>query len=120
VKITDFGIAKILTGTESSSSDGSVAGTPLYMSPEQIRGDPVDHRADIYCLGALLYECIEGRPPFLKGDLSYAHLHLPPDPMQHGFAELNKIVLRALEKRREDRWPSAQAMLDALRLLKLP
>ena len=119
VKITDFGIAKILESTD-ATAEGAVVGTPLYMSPEQVRGDPVDHRADLYSVGILLYECVEGRPPFLKGDLAYSHLHLFPEPMEHGFAELNAIIMRVLEKRKEDRWPSAQAMLDALRVLKLP
>jgi len=119
VKITDFGIAKILASAD-SSSEGAVVGTPLYMSPEQVRGEAVDHRADIYSVGILLYECIEGRPPFLKGDLAYSHLHVSPEPMERGFPDLNAIIMRALEKRREDRWPAADAMLDALRALKLP
>jgi tetratricopeptide (TPR) repeat protein/outer membrane protein assembly factor BamB len=119
VKITDFGIAKILESAE-STSEGAVIGTPLYMSPEQVRGEPVDHRADLYSVGILLYECIEGKPPFLKGDLAYSHLHVFPEPMEHGFADLNTLIMRALEKRREDRWPSAQMMLDALRSLHLP
>jgi tetratricopeptide (TPR) repeat protein len=119
VKITDFGIAKILESTD-ATSEGAVVGTPLYMSPEQVRGEPVDHRADLYSLGILLYECIEGKPPFLKGDLAYSHLHLFPEPMEHGFPEINRIIMHALEKRKEERWPTAQAMLDALRALKLP
>jgi len=119
VKITDFGIAKILESSD-ATAEGAIVGTPLYMSPEQVRGEPVDHRADIYAVGILLYECIEGRPPFVKGDLAYSHLHLWPEPMTRGFPELNQIVMRALEKRKEDRWPSAQAMLDALKALKLP
>ena len=119
VKVTDFGIAKILQSAE-STAEGAVVGTPLYMSPEQVRGDPVDHRADIYSLGILLYECIEGRPPFVKGDLAYSHLHLSPEPMERSFPELSEVIMRALEKRKEDRWPGSQAMLDALRALRLP
>jgi Flp pilus assembly protein TadD/predicted Ser/Thr protein kinase len=117
VKITDFGIAKILESTD-ATAEGAVVGTPLYMSPEQVRGEPVDHRADIYSVGILLYESIEGRPPFLKGDLAYSHLHVFPDPMTRGPQELNDVVLQALEKRKEDRWTSAQAMLDALQVLR--
>lgn len=119
VKITDFGIAKILESTD-ATAEGAIVGTPLYMSPEQVRGDPVDHRADLYSLGILLYECIEGKPPFVKGDLAYSHLHLWPDPIARGFSELNREVMRALEKRKEDRWPSAQAMLDALKAIESP
>jgi tetratricopeptide (TPR) repeat protein len=116
VKITDFGIAKILESTD-ATQEGAVVGTPLYMSPEQVRGEPVDHRADIYSVGILLYECIEGKPPFVKGDLAYSHLHVWPEPMLRGFSDINQIVMKALEKRKEDRWPSSQAMLDALRAL---
>ncbi|MCX8035845.1 MAG: protein kinase, partial [Candidatus Sumerlaeia bacterium] len=119
VKVTDFGIAKILESAD-ATAEGAVVGTPLYMSPEQVRGEPVDHRADIYSLGILLYECIEGKPPFLKGDLAYSHLHVWPEPMTRGFSELNRIIMRALEKRKEDRWPTAQAMLDAMRALSIP
>jgi tetratricopeptide (TPR) repeat protein len=119
VKITDFGIAKILESTE-ATAEGAVVGTPLYMSPEQVRGETVDHRADLYSLGIVLYECVEGKPPFIKGDLAYSHLHVFPEPMERGFEDLNTIIMKALEKRKEDRWPGAQAMLDALRALKIP
>ena len=61
--LMDFGIAKILGG-EQHTATGAVIGTALYMSPEQIRGDHVDHRSDIYSIGVTLFEMLRGRPPF--------------------------------------------------------
>lgn len=103
VKITDFGIAKVMESTEVTLA-GSVIGTPLYMSPEQVQGIPVDHRADIYSLGILLYEIITGRPPFYEGDLAYQHLHVQPPPIKDIPKELEEIIMRCLRKNREERW----------------
>src|SRR5690606_36790647 len=79
VKITYFGIAKMLDSTEAEGTMiGAVIGTPLYMSPEQVQGVPVDNRADIYAYGIMLYEFVNGRPPFVEGDLTYQHMHKEP------------------------------------------
>jgi serine/threonine protein kinase len=88
VKVLDFGIAKLLSGGSLPGSSvatrtGSLIGTPLYMSPEQCRGVPnIDHRADIYSLGCMVYEMVVGQPPFVSeapGDILMAHmLHAPP------------------------------------------
>ncbi len=82
VKVLDFGIAKLLSGGSAAGSSatrtGSLIGTPLYMSPEQCRGVPnIDHRADIYSLGCVLYEMVVGQPPFVAeapGDILMAHM----------------------------------------------
>jgi eukaryotic-like serine/threonine-protein kinase len=85
VKILDFGIAKLMgekAGALSHTRTGSLLGTPVYMSPEQCRGiSAIDHRADIYALGCILFELLTGRPPFVKeapGDLLVAHIAEPP------------------------------------------
>ena len=67
VKVTDFGLAKPLTDRQDLTQDGTVVGTPYYMSPEQCDGKPLDARSDIYSLGATYYQLLTGKPPF-KGD----------------------------------------------------
>jgi serine/threonine protein kinase len=86
VKVLDFGIAKLLSGGgrpgSSATRTGSLIGTPLYMSPEQCRGVPnIDHRADIYSLGCVLFEMVVGQPPFVAeapGDILMAHMLQEP------------------------------------------
>jgi eukaryotic-like serine/threonine-protein kinase len=83
VKLADMGIARLLS-PEALTATLSVRGTVRYMSPEQMRGDPVDSRADLYSLGCVLFEMLTGRTPF-EGDLaalSYAHTHTPAPPVR--------------------------------------
>ena len=67
VKITDFGLARAVDDASLTQS-GVVAGTPQYMAPEQARGEPVDHRADLFSLGSVLYAMCTGQPPFRAGN----------------------------------------------------
>lgn len=100
VKVTDFGIAKfLLAGPESTRSGSQILGTPLYMSPEQIRGDRVDARSDIYSLGATLYETACGKPPFCEGNIEYHHLHTPAPALPPFVPEpLASAIMKCLEK----------------------
>ncbi len=107
--LTDFGLVRIAhSGTQTAS--GLVSGTPKYMSPEQARGDKVDHRTDIYSLGVVLYELLAGHAPF-EGDntlvVIYKHIHEPPPPIANISASLQQVVNRALTKKPEDRYQSA-------------
>src|SRR5713226_7369888 len=83
-KITDFGIAKIVSSAANLTSTGQFLGTPNYMAPEQIKGAPVDGRTDIFSLGICLYECLTRRKPF-GGDsltsISYKIVHEPFPPL---------------------------------------
>jgi serine/threonine-protein kinase len=118
-KVLDFGLAKLRErGAEARaiSSGGQVIGTPYYMAPEQVRGEDLDARADIYSLGATLYRVLTGEPPFdAPSPISILSKHLtddvvPPRSRPGGRAlppDADRIVLRAMAKAAEDRYASA-------------
>jgi eukaryotic-like serine/threonine-protein kinase len=120
-KVLDFGIAKLLEaeGRRSITGSAEFVGTPAYMSPEQVRGDSVDARSDIYSVGILLFELVAGRPPFEeKNPIATAKHHLatplprvmdfnPGRPISPGF---EAILKKALAKEAAERFPDADAM----------
>jgi len=120
VKITDFGIALLPTGSRTMA--GNVFGSPKYMSPEQVMGQAVNGRADIFSLGTVLYEMLTGFPPFFGGDLNAVIdqvIHqTPPAPSRRnkGVAPVfDHIVAKAMAKKPDDRYSTAQAMATDLR-----
>ncbi|MGI8334494.1 protein kinase domain-containing protein [Actinomadura scrupuli] len=125
VKVMDFGIAKLLSDTMTQlTPSGSMVGTLHYMSPEQIRGLPVDARSDLYSLGCVLFELLTGSPPFtadLKAAVLNQHLNKEPQPPSAARPGLppacDPPVLRALAKDPADRYPDATAMYTALQAL---
>lgn len=122
VKITDFGIARITASSQTQT--GVVKGTPHYMSPEQIAGEKVDGRSDIFSLGAMLFQMLTGQVPF-RGDSPAALMHqimnVPhPDPRTMNPKLLKPhvtIIDKALEKKREKRYQRGSQMAAHLRLL---
>jgi tetratricopeptide (TPR) repeat protein len=117
VKLIDFGLAKLVRGDgEASAESGTIAGTPLYMSPEQLRGSFVDTRTDAYSFGVLVYQMLAGQPPFTGPDaLSIALQHIndpPPAPsaMRIDLCTVDSPVLALLSKDPSKR-PS---LLDAI------
>jgi eukaryotic-like serine/threonine-protein kinase len=116
LKIMDFGLAKFLHEVHAESTQQ--VGTPYYMSPEQITGDTVDSRSDLYSFGCMLFECATGVVPFPKGDQTYHHRHTPPPQpvlLRPGLRpDLNEMILRLLRKRPSERFQSANALLDFL------
>jgi serine/threonine protein kinase/Tol biopolymer transport system component len=124
VKLVDFGIAKLAEETRLTRA-GSVVGTASYLSPEQFRGEPADHRADVWALGVLLYEMLTGRLPFdapHDHELIDAILRREPEPPSiHASGvpyELDRLVQRALAKRPELRHPNMESLrADLERLL---
>ncbi len=119
VRILDFGLAK-LAGREGLTDAGTAVGTAAYMSPEQAGGD-VDHRTDIWSLGATLYELLAGTTPF-RGDNPQGMVHsiLTADPPPLSILreevppEIERIVARCLQKNPDRRYPTASALADAL------
>ncbi len=124
VKVMDFGLAK-LKGSLKLTKTSSTIGTLAYMAPEQIQGEEVDARSDIFSFGIVLYEMLTGHLPF-RGEheaaMVYSIVNEEPEPLQHyvpdASSELLHILDRALEKDREDRYQSAHDMLIDLRRLK--
>jgi serine/threonine-protein kinase len=128
VKVLDFGLAKQIDedGTKSRAlsehtRSDVVIGTPLYLSPEQARGAKVDPRSDLFALGALLYECVSGRPAFSGAnviEIGAQVLHFDP-PLPSRFnsrvtGELDRLVMRALAKKPEDRFQTAEEFASEL------
>jgi serine/threonine-protein kinase len=120
IKIMDFGIARVL-GAEQKTVDGRLMGTPAYMSPEQVLGEEVDGRADLYSVGVLLYRLLSGTLPF-KADSALAMLQRQirdePISLHLQRPELpewcDQIVQRALMKEPADRFQSAEEFREAL------
>ncbi len=122
VKVLDFGIAKLLDPNRAfHTQTGAMIGTPIYMAPEQARApSSVDHRADLYALGCVLYEMLVGRPPFVSaapGQLISMHLFTAPDPPRAYVQispQLDGIVLRLLEKDPATRFQHGGELIDLL------
>lgn len=127
VKILDFGLAKIMldTGVFQLTGAGEIFGTPMFMSPEQARGEKVDHRTDIYSFGVLAFELFTGRPPFecrsLEELIIANQKEIPPPPSRLRPAtavplpaELDRTVVRCLAKDRDQRPANMTEVLAAL------
>ncbi len=121
VFLTDFGLARMAQSTESTMSRDMLMGTPQYISPEQARGEELDPRTDIYSLGVVLFEMLTGKVPY-DADTPYAVIHdhifspLPlPSQFKPGILEpVERTVLKALSKDRNDRFDSVPEMISAL------
>jgi eukaryotic-like serine/threonine-protein kinase len=120
LKLSDFGIAKLADGDPELSRRGFVPGTPRYMAPEQVRGEPASPQTDIYALGLVLYELTTGLPPFggSRDELLQKQLHQPPPPPSANRPDLpapvEQIIMRCLEKDPAMRFASAGALAQAL------
>jgi tRNA A-37 threonylcarbamoyl transferase component Bud32 len=116
IKVLDFGVAK-LEGSDITRS-GAMFGTPQYMSPEQLRGDGLDGRSDLYSLGVMLYELLAGELPFASASaigFVTAHLHEPPPPLPSTVPRaLAEVVMMLLAKQPEERPANAAAVVAEL------
>ena len=113
VKVMDFGIAKAMEIPQQTLA-GAIVGTPLYMSPEQVMGESLDHRADIYSFGVMLYEMVSGHPPFREGDLAYQHVHVEPSPLEDVEPQIAELVMKCLKKKASDRWNNFGEIVEQL------
>ena len=122
-KILDFGVAKVLLpdGVGELTQQGSFVGTPFYVSPEQALGQPVDHRTDIYAIGVILYELLTGDVPFRSSsslDVLARHIADVPEPPSRRRPGLppstDRVVMRCLSKRPEERYDSAEQLAAEL------
>ncbi|HKQ51700.1 MAG TPA: tetratricopeptide repeat protein [Pyrinomonadaceae bacterium] len=137
VKVLDFGLAKQLnderTGADpeartllaTRTKSDIVVGTPLYLSPEQATSAPVDGRSDLFALGALLYECVAGRPAFSGSSVieigaQIIHVNPPPPSAFNPRVpkELDRIIMKALAKRPEARYQTAGEIIEDLRAVR--
>jgi serine/threonine protein kinase len=125
VKVLDFGLVKNLEDKgEDLTQTGLFMGSPKYMSPEQIRGERVDGRADVYALGVIMYEMLTGKVPFDRPNsvnILMAHVHEPPPPMREINPRvsvpplLEQIVMKTMAKSADDRFASMDELLVALK-----
>lgn len=119
LKVVDFGLAKSIAGDESTlTRPGQIFGTPAYLSPEMVSGREVEGAADLYALGVMLFEMVEGRVPFAADtlqELAIKHALAAPPPLTAPVpASFAVVVRRLLEKDPAARYPSAEAARDAL------
>lgn len=119
--LTDFGIARAISGYVAVTGSALTIGTPHFISPEQAQGRPVDGRADLYSLGITLYRTATGDLPFKSRDwyeLARMHVEARPEPPRARQPDLSRrmerIILRLLAKHPDDRYPSAEALLADL------
>ena len=113
--LTDFGITKQLG--DDTNEAGQVAGTLDYLAPEQIRGEPIDGRTDVYALACVLYECLAGTPPFRRqtqAETLWAHLREEPPPLESHPA-LEPVLRRGLAQEKDERYPSCAELIGAAR-----
>ncbi|HEX7053776.1 MAG TPA: serine/threonine-protein kinase [Burkholderiales bacterium] len=122
VKLTDFGVARITdpdADLGEATRAGAMIGTPAYMSPEQIQGQPIDRRSDIFSAGILFYQLLTGKKPFEGNGWALARKIVQDDPAPPSTVAalppgVDRVVARALAKNAEQRYPSARAFADAL------
>ena len=122
IKIMDFGLA-VVRGEKKKGETGIITGTPYYMSPEQIRGDDIDNRTDIYSTGVTLFHLITGRVPFKGDNIFRMHIEEPVPDIKNYRQDvpdlLCEIVYKCMAKRREDRYQSAVDVINDIKKIKL-
>lgn len=126
IKLLDFGIARSMVaspGEQKLTRHGEIFGSPLYMSPEAIQGQQIDHRSDIYALGCLMYEAITGVPPHIGNNVIVTfmkHMQETPIPMEQATKglrvpkKLEEIAFKCMEKQPDQRYQSVKDILDDL------
>jgi hypothetical protein len=120
VVLADFGIAKAMDSSSSSTVAGASIGTPDYMSPEQARAEPVDGRSDLYSLGTVLYEMLTGAPPYQAADpftVALMHVTQPIPKLPADFAWLQPLIDRTMNKQPAERVQTGTQLADEVHQL---
>ncbi len=121
--LADFGLAKFIDSQSNVTKTGNIVGTPAYMSPEQLRGEPIDYRSDVYSLGIVLYQMLTGQQPFSREtsdvvSVIYCNLEKEPIPPvafnPHIPLALQDIIFKAMQKNPSERYRSVNEMVMAV------
>src|SRR5262245_56967827 len=120
VYLADFGLTRRLEEKGAQAGEGRSVGTPAYLAPEQIEGEPVDGRADVYSLGCVLYECLTGKAPFVHGSRlagAWAHLEEEPPSASESDSDLpeaiDAVLRTAMAKSPDERYRTCAALIEA-------
>src|SRR4051794_28068268 len=123
--LTDFGLTRRVDSTRPLTATGRAVGTAAYLAPEQIRGEPLDRRVDVYALGCVMYQCLAGQPPYLRDTdmlIMWAHVGAEPPSLANDVpglpSTIDRVIQKALAKSREERYdPCAQLVSEMNRAL---
>ena len=121
IALIDFGLARTLDGSARSTRTGVLRGSPYYMSPEQALGEELDARSDLYSLGVIYHEMLTGRKPFTGGsamEVLQQHVNAPPPRLPLSLSRHAGLLARLLAKRREDRFNTADEVMEAAATLR--
>jgi serine/threonine protein kinase len=119
--LTDFGLTRRVDSTRPLTATGRAVGTAAYLAPEQIRGEPLDRRVDVYALGCVLYQCLSGQPPYLRDTdmlIMWAHVGAEPPSLSTEVPGLpsavDRVIKKALAKSREDRYDTCGQLVSEM------
>jgi len=121
IALIDFGLARTLDGASHSTRTGVLRGSPYYMSPEQALGEELDARSDLYSLGVIYHEMLTGKKPFTGGsamEVLQQHVNTPPPQLPLSLSRHMPVISRLLAKRREDRFNTADEVIEAAAALR--
>jgi serine/threonine protein kinase len=120
--LTDFGLTRRVDSTRPLTATGRAVGTAAYLAPEQIRGEPLDRRVDVYALGCVIYQCLVGKPPYLRDTdmlIMWAHVGAEPPSVAAERPELpstvDRVIKKALAKSREDRYDTCGELISEMK-----
>jgi serine/threonine-protein kinase len=120
--LTDFGLTRRVDSTRPLTATGRAVGTAAYLAPEQIRGEPLDRRVDVYALGCVLYQCLAGKPPYLRDTdmlIMWAHVGAEPPSLSAERtdmpASVDRVIKKALAKSREDRYDTCGELISEMK-----
>jgi serine/threonine protein kinase len=120
--LTDFGLTRRVDSTRPLTATGRAVGTAAYLAPEQIRGEPLDRRVDVYALGCVMYQCLAGEPPYLRDTdmlIMWAHVGAEPPSLSAECPDLpstvDRVLQKALAKSREDRYDTCGQLVSEMK-----